>query len=392
MIPLFMILIGLAAQSATQRRWNTLSLLSAHFVDVVRGLETLRANDRDGAQAQTLAAAGDAYRTQTMATLRIAFLSSLVLELLAMIGTALVAATVALQLIDGNLTFAIGLAVLLLAPELYLPVRMVGQHFHASTDGLEAAGKLFEVLDTPAAVSAPARPLPAPDARTGAIELDDVRVAYPGRGAPVLDGLSMRIEPGELVALIGPSGEGKSTLAALLLRLLDPDAGAVRCDGVDLRASAPQDWRRQVAWVPQRATLFAGTLEDNVRLGDPQASGRGAAAGARGRRPRAARSPRSRTARGRASATAAARCRPVRRSASRWRARSCATPRCWCSTSPRRTSTPRRPRTSASRSSGSPTGRTTLLIAHHPALAGRADRVLRLAGGLAQPATSGAAS
>ena len=120
-------------------------------------------------------------------------------------------------------------------------------------------------------MTAPARPLPAPDARTGVLELDGVRVAYPGRGEPVLDGVHLRIAPGELVALVGASGEGKSTLAALLLRLLDPDEGAVRCNGVDLRATAPEDWRRQLAWVPQRATLFSGTVADNVRLGVPAA-------------------------------------------------------------------------------------------------------------------------
>ena len=272
LIPVFMVLIGLAAQSATEKRWRTLTLLSSHFLDVVQGLETLRANGRDGAQVRTLTEAGEAYRRQTMATLRIAFLSALVLELLAMLGTALVAATVAVQLIDGNVTFAVGLSVLLLAPELYLPVRLVGQHFHASTDGLEAAGRIFTALDTPAAVSAPARPLPVPDARTGAIDLVDVRVAYPGRGAPVLDGVRLHIEPGELVALVGASGTGKSTLAALLLRLLDPDAGSVLCNGVDLRATDPRAWRRQLAWVPQRATLFSGTVADNVRLGAPEAS------------------------------------------------------------------------------------------------------------------------
>ena len=270
-IVVFMVLIGLGARSATDRRWRTLSLLSAHFLDVVRGLETLRANDRAEAQVATLAEAGDAYRRETMATLRIAFLSSLVLELAAMFGTALVAATTAVQLIDGNLSFATGLAVLILAPELYLPVRMVGQQFHASADGLAAAERCFEVLDTPATVSEPADPQPAPDPSRGPLELEDVVFTYPGRGAPVLDGLTMRIEPGELVALVGPSGSGKSTVASVLLRLLEPSSGRISCEGVDLLAVDPKAWRRQVAWVPQRATLFSDTLAGNVAFADPAA-------------------------------------------------------------------------------------------------------------------------
>ena len=270
-IVVFMVLIGLGARSATDRRWRSLSLLSAHFLDVVRGLETLRANDRAEAQVATLAQAGDDYRRETMATLRVAFLSSLVLELAAMLGTALVAATTAVQLIDGNLSFATGLAVLILAPELYFPVRMVGQQFHASADGLAAAERCFEVLDTPATVSEPADPLPAPDPARGPLELERVVFAYPGRGAPVLDGLTMRIEPGELVALVGPSGAGKSTVAALLLRLLEPSSGRISCEGVDLLAVDPRAWRRQVAWVPQRATLFSDTLAGNVAFADPAA-------------------------------------------------------------------------------------------------------------------------
>ena len=272
LIPLFMILIGLAARSRADERWQTLSRLSAHFLDVVRGLETLRANDRDGAQAQTLRDAGEAYRVQTMSTLRIAFISALVLELLAMLGVALVAATVGVQLADGHLAFSIGLAVLLLAPELYAPVRMVGQQFHASADGMAAAQGMFEVLDTPPSVTPCADPLPAPDPRTGVVALEHVTFAYPGRGAPVVDDVSLELRPGELVALVGPSGEGKSTIASLLLRLLEPDSGVVSCAGVDLRAVDPRAWRRHLAWVPQQPTIFAGTVADNVRLGDAEAS------------------------------------------------------------------------------------------------------------------------
>jgi len=273
LVPVFMILIGLAAKARTEKRWTTLSRLSAHLLDVMRGLETLRANDRDQAQVSTMERAGDAFRRETMATLRIAFLSALVLELVAMLGTALVAATVGVQLAEGNLSLTTGLAVLLLAPELYLPVRMLGQQFHASTDGMEAAERIFAVLDEPAALAAPTGVAPAVvHPRSSVLTLDRVTVRYPGRPVPALHEVSLTIRPGEHVALVGPSGSGKSTAAALALRLLDPDEGAVRCGGVDLREVDVQAWRRQVAWVPQRPTIFSGTLEDNVRLAAPDAS------------------------------------------------------------------------------------------------------------------------
>ncbi len=271
LIPVFLVLIGLAARARSERRLKTLTRLGAHFVDVVRGLETLRAHDRDREQAATLAAAGEAYRRETMGTLRIAFLSALVLELGAMLGTALVAATVGIQLDRGELSLQSGLAVLILAPELYQPIRQLGAQFHAGRDGLAAAEQILAILAEPPAVRTPAAPRQAPDPSVGAVVLDSVTVSYPGRGRPVLDGVSLRLEPGERVALVGPSGEGKTTLAALVLRLLDPEAGDVRCAGIDLRDVDPADWRRRLAWVPQRPTIFAATLEDNVRLGAPDA-------------------------------------------------------------------------------------------------------------------------
>jgi ABC-type transport system involved in cytochrome bd biosynthesis fused ATPase/permease subunit len=227
----FMILIGLSARHSVRARWRALALLGAHFADVVRGLPTLRAHVRAGAQTATIGAISDRYRRATMATLRIAFLSALVLELVAMIGTALVAATVGLQLIDGALSLQAGLAVLILAPELYAPLRAVGQQFHASADGLGAAERILAFLDEPATVSRPAAPRPAPDPACDAVELRDVTYAYPGAERDVLRGLSLRLAPGETVAIVGPSGAGKSTLAALLLRLADPLAGSVTCAG-----------------------------------------------------------------------------------------------------------------------------------------------------------------
>jgi ATP-binding cassette subfamily C protein CydCD len=272
LIPLFMVLIGRMAQSRTRARWRTLSLLSAHFLDVVRGLPTLRAFRREGAQARAIAAAGDRLRRETMATLRVAFLSALVLELLAMLGTALVAAAVGVQLVEGSLSLEAGLVVLLLAPELYAPLRQLGQQFHASADGLAAAERLFAVLDTPATVARPAAPRPVPDPGRHDVLVEGARFAYPQRPVDVLAGVDLALAPGTTTALVGPSGGGKTTLAALVLRLAEPTGGRVSCGGVDLRDIAPEQWWTQVAWVPQRARLFAGTVDDNVRLGAPGAS------------------------------------------------------------------------------------------------------------------------
>ena len=271
-VPVFMVLIGLAARAKTERRWKTLSRLSAHLLDVMRGLETLRANDRDSAQIGVMERAGDAFRRQTMATLRIAFLSALVLELVAMLAVALVAGTVGVQLAEGDLGLETGLAVLILAPELYMPVRLLGQQFHASQDGMAAAERVFAVLDEPPAVSVPDTSLPAPDPARGAVSLDAVTVRYPGRPVPALEDFSLTLGPGEHVALTGPNGAGKSTAASVVLRLLDPTEGSVRCDGVDLRGVDPAAWRSHLAWLPQRPTIFAGSLEDNVRLACPDAS------------------------------------------------------------------------------------------------------------------------
>ncbi len=270
LIPVFMVLIGRLAEGATRRRWQRLSRLSARFLDLVGGLETLRANGVAAAQGDSIGVAGESYRQETMATLRIGFLSALVLELLAMIGVALVAATVGIQLAEGALGLTAGLTVLILAPEVYMPLRRLGSEFHAGADAMAAAEAIFEVLDRPAAVGAPAMPLPAPDPSRAPLVLEGVRFSYPDR-EPVLRGVDLTLQPGETVALVGPSGGGKSTLVSLLLRLAEADGGRIACGGVDLREVDLDAWRARVAWVPQRPTIFAGTIADNVALGRPDA-------------------------------------------------------------------------------------------------------------------------
>ncbi len=213
LIPIFGALIGKVTEARTMRRFRTLSLLSAYFLDVVRGLPTLRAFGRGGAQASTIAAVSDAYRVETMGTLRIGFLSALVLELAATLSTAVIAVEIGIRLAGGGMALAPALAILVLAPEYYGPLRAAAAQFHASADGLAASRRVFELLDLPAEVAAPADPVPAPDlARTG-LTLERLSLRYPGRAEAAFRDVSAAIAPGERVVVAGESGAGKTSLA-----------------------------------------------------------------------------------------------------------------------------------------------------------------------------------
>jgi ABC-type transport system involved in cytochrome bd biosynthesis fused ATPase/permease subunit len=198
-----------------------------------------------------------------MATLRVAFLSALVLELAATLGTAVVAVEIGVRLVGGSVTLQPALAALVLAPELYGPLRQSAAQFHASADGLAASARLFALLDLEPTVRVPARPL---SARFGAVRLEYVTTAYNGRGV-VLDRVLLTLQPGERVALVGASGAGKTTTLALLLRLIDPDGGRITVNGNDLRELDPEEWRRLVAWLPQRPRLEPGPVVEAIRCG-----------------------------------------------------------------------------------------------------------------------------
>ncbi len=268
LIPLFMALIGWATQSQMDRQWRLLSRLSGHFLDVVAGLPTLKVFGRAKAQAESIKAITSDYRRVTLKTLRIAFISSFALELLATISVALVAVGVGMRLVHGDLDLYTGLVILVLAPEAYLPLRQVGAQYHAAAEGLSAAEEIFEVLQTPqpqgGTGSVPAGPV--------RLELDRVTVRHPGRTEPSLADASLVVEPGETVALTGPSGVGKSTLLHALLGFVTPqDGGRVLVSGADLATLSLTQWRERIAWVPQRPHLFAGTIAQNVRLARPDA-------------------------------------------------------------------------------------------------------------------------
>jgi thiol reductant ABC exporter CydD subunit len=255
LVPVFMWLVGRYTEHRTRARARALGQLASHFLDVVRGLPTLRAFNRSHAQEASIAAASERYRVTTMKTLRVAFLSGAVLELAATLGIALVAVTVGVRLVDGEIGFQAGLTVLLLAPELYLPLRALAAQYHASSDGVAVAERLLDLIgDADDAIDIAVEPL-----TDGAVvRLEGVSFRYPGRDGLVLDDVDLELRPGETIALVGPSGSGKSTLASLALGLVRPDTGRV------LRAG-------QAVWVPQRPTIFGGTVADNIRLGDPDA-------------------------------------------------------------------------------------------------------------------------
>jgi thiol reductant ABC exporter CydD subunit len=292
LIPLFMILIGSLAQELTQRQWLSLSRMSAHFLDVLQGLTTLKLLGRSREQAAVIALISDRFRQTTMGVLRVAFLSALVLELVATLSTAVVAVEIGLRLLYGYLAFEQAFFVLLLAPEFYLPLRLLGTRFHAGTAGVTAARRIFEILDTPLpAPTGDRRPQTADkfnkdaavhvkatakktahSSRPLEIRFTDVHYAYDDGQRPALKGVSFTIKTGQKIALVGPSGAGKSTIAHLLLGFIAPTQGLITVDGVPLTELNMAAWRAHLAWVPQQPYLFHASVNDNIRLARPEAT------------------------------------------------------------------------------------------------------------------------
>jgi thiol reductant ABC exporter CydD subunit len=292
LIPVFTWLIGSSSAERARREWVTLSRLSVRFFDALAGLSTLRAFGKAEDEGAAIARASDRHRRAALGVLRLAFLSSLVLEALATLGTAVVAVEVGLRLLHARVAFRPALFVLVVVPEFYRPLRALGAAFHAGSAGREAGARIAALLSVPGPLAAPAveagqaatpvssmfeagasrekadamRAGPPPE-----IRLANVRFTYPGVQRPALDTFSLTLPAGGTLALVGATGAGKTTVAHLVLRFLEPETGEIRVDGAPLAALPPEQWRQRVAWVPSRPHLFASSLRENLLVARPGA-------------------------------------------------------------------------------------------------------------------------
>ena len=262
LIPTFMVLIGLATRTVQKRQWQTLKRLAGRFSDTVHGLSTLKVFGRQGRAAASIERVTDDYRHETMRVLRVSFMSGFALEFLASISVAIIAVSIGFRLLDGSLTLAVGLFVLLLAPEAFLPLRQVGVQFHAAAEGVAATDDVFAVLDAAHDVSGPTSAASATPVRAGDLVLRDVSVHYGERALPPV---RLVARPGTVTVIEGPSGAGKSSVFAAL-RGAAPWTGTATYGDADVARLSPARW---LAWSGQQPGLIAGTIAANVSLGDP---------------------------------------------------------------------------------------------------------------------------
>lgn len=262
LIPVFMVLVGWVSQAKVDRQWRWLAVLGNHFLDVVEGLPTLKAFNRAQHQVGQIRKVGDEYRVATMGVLRITFLSSFVLELLSTLSVALIAVSIGVRLVHGDMTLMAGLTVLILAPEVYLPLRMVGQHYHAAAEGADAADRLFSIMDqTP-----PHNGTDDINDATATITMRDVSLGY--GDDDVITGLSADIPAGRITVINGPSGAGKTTVLNGLLGFLPPRSGQILIGEQDLAHVDVRQWWSHLAWVPQSPQMLPDTLRENLTLGE----------------------------------------------------------------------------------------------------------------------------
>ncbi len=277
-VPVTMIYFGREANRRTQRQWRRLGSLSGRFLQLIEGLPTLRAFGRDAQGRREVAESSEGVRIATMSTLRVAFLSALSMDMIAGFGVGFVAMVLGLRLLWGELQLETAMAVLLVAPEIFIPLRRAGAEFHASTEGQAAAARILEVLDQPATtpdMASIATNDAVPLGSTGNdndLRIEGLCVRYAGRSGGALEDFDLFAPAGARLALVGPSGAGKSTVLAALLGFAERNAGAISVGALSIASCPIAQWRTCFSWMPQRPHLFSATMAENLRLGAPDAS------------------------------------------------------------------------------------------------------------------------
>jgi len=267
LIPLFMMLIGKSAGAMTDRQWQTMSRMSGYFLDRLQGLTTLKLFARSREQRQGIESTGESFRHATMQVLKIAFLSSLTLELTGTIGTAIIAVGVGIRLLGDHIAFLPALFVLMLTPDFYLPLRQLGLRFHAGKEGISASKDIFFLLEKAEETPDPGtEKLPEYLLKEQAIRFDNLSYTYPGAVAPAIEGITCSFPPGRTTAITGPSGSGKSTLVSLLLRFVQPEKGSISINGISIDSLSEEAWLSRIAWVPQHPFLFNASIRENLLL------------------------------------------------------------------------------------------------------------------------------
>lgn len=279
LIPIFMILIGKLAKQKSLKQWENLNRMSAHFLDILQGIATLKVFNRSKDQTRVIFRVSDSFRTSTLSVLKIAFLSSLMLELCATLSTALVAVTIGLRLVNGTFTFSVGLFLLLLVPEFFTPLRTLGSSFHSGLSGVDAYRRIAEILESPVRINLDLKNNRDKLSRNEDILPDDFKIvfrnvslAYTEGGPLSLNQINLTIQQGEKVALVGHSGAGKTSLAQILLRFVEATEGEVLINGYSIKDIPPGEWLKQIAYIPQVPHLFTGSIAENILLGRPDAT------------------------------------------------------------------------------------------------------------------------
>lgn len=274
-IPLLMVLVGSYTKKHTERQWADLTYMSAHFLDAVQGLTTLKLFGRSGAERKRVARISERFREKTLNVLRMASLSGMVLELMTAFAIALIAVMLGVRVIDGGISFASAFLVLLLTPEFYRPLRELGIHYHAGIEGKAASKSIAAILEASTTSNTPLSDdsqETLPPASPYTIQLTNISHCYASTNHPALNTVTLTLPAQTCTAVVGRSGAGKSTLVNVLMRFIESQEGTIAVNGISFKAIAVDSWRTQVALVPQRPYLFYGSVLENIRMARPTAS------------------------------------------------------------------------------------------------------------------------